>query len=215
MLGLVSLALVGTLALGSPTVWGQPAGLREASIVPYKAELALLHLPLDATKLRELLLWDRRDANWRRPQPGERVPAETAAPVLLVHLWADWCKPCRDEFPLLRDFAPALAARYRGRVQFVYVAVGTGASELEAFLTANKGRMPEAPLFLDLSEKGISAPLRERSARGELSLPITLLLDDQRVIRQAFIGSLVNRRAEVAESVERLWQLVTRPANRP
>lgn len=212
---LAALTLASAVALFPLAGRGQPMVRGEAGGVSYKTELALLHLPLDAAKLRELLVWDPRDTNWRRPQPSERVPSEAAAPVLLVHLWADWCKPCREEFPLLREFAPALEARYRGRVKFVYVAVGTGAAELDGLLAASKGRMPEAPLYLDLSEKGLSAPLRQRSARGELSLPMTLLLDDQRIIRQAFVGSLQNRRAEVAESVERLWQLVTKTAQRP
>lgn len=209
------LILVGSMGLFPPAVGGQPATQRGAGIVPHQAELALLHLPLDSAKLRELLIWDKRDTNWRRPQTGENVPSATEAPVLLVHLWADWCKPCREEFPLLRDFAPALEAKYRGRVKFIYVAVDTGASELDGFLAANKGRMPEAALYLDVSERGITAPLRERSLRGQLSLPTTLLLDDRRVIRQAFVGPLLNRRAEVAESVERLWQLVTKTPRLP
>ena len=41
---------------------------------------------------------------------GERIQ-QSSAPVTLVHVWATWCEPCREEFPELLRVRQAYASR--------------------------------------------------------------------------------------------------------
>lgn len=175
----------------------------------YQTEVSLLHTRIDKTRLEQILVWDVRDANWRKPKDNEATPNSTDAPLLIVHLWADWCKPCREEFQVLKSLAPTIEARYRRRVRFIYVAMETGSANMERFLEANKDIMPSARFYLDAGEGGIASTLRSRLASGRLSLPTTLLLDSQRIVRQAIVGPINNRRAEFVDSINRLLPVAT------
>jgi thiol-disulfide isomerase/thioredoxin len=50
------------------------------------------------------------------------------APVVLVHLWATWCPPCREEFPLVVE----LQRKYRDRGLKVLLVSADTATNLEA-----------------------------------------------------------------------------------
>lgn len=175
----------------------------------YQNEISLLHTRLDKTRLEQILVWDARDANWRKPRPDEATPNGAEAPLLIINLWADWCKPCRDEFSVFKSLAPTIEARYKRRVRFVFVAVETGSANMERFLEANKEVVPAGRLYLDAGEGGIASMLRSRITSGRLSLPTTLLVDGQRVVRQAIVGPINNRRAELVDSIERLFAVAT------
>lgn len=175
-------------------------------------ESFLLHTPVAPALLDGLRIWDSLEHKWRAPRAGE-APAQKAA-VLVVHIWADYCKPCRQEMPLLRDFAQRLTQEHSGRVAVIYVAETPSSLEMDRFLTEEQARMPRAPQYLDTDEK-LAQIIRANRPSRELTLPVTLLLDEQRVIRQAVIGPMAASRAALFAGVAKLVHLAGRVTPRP
>lgn len=167
-------------------------------------EIALLHAQLDAAQLRRMQVWDDKRGEWRDAKPTELW--DDKVPVLIVHFWATWCAPCRDEFPIWRDLAPKLESRHQGQVRVLFVAVQSAGPDMEAFMAKNRAKMPAGPLYQDIGEQ-LSATLRQRVTGDRLSYPVTVWLDPQRVVRQTLVGSLQSRKAELMDSTERLVKL--------
>jgi len=176
-----------------------------------------MHQPIEVADLADLDVWDDRQVEWRPASPKERP--EQLAPVLVLHLFGSWCVPCLAEFPLWRDMAPALEAAHAGKLRVLYVALQTPRPAMEQMIRARRDALPAlgpgSRWRSDTSER-LSNGLRKAipGGNGKLPLPVTLLVDDQRVIRQAFVGPIDRRRSELAESVERLVKLVSRIAPR-
>ncbi len=150
------------------------------------------------------------------------VPDQTAKLVVL-HVWATWCKPCMPELAELgRIFAdPALAAAK------LVVVVESGQNDKPDQLLSKKPDQPlssqpdqllskvqeaikawpalgsKVPLFLDATD-GISRLVGKQTAFGQPSYPTTLLLDSCGVIRHAFVGSIVGRVGVFELAVRRL-----------
>lgn len=167
-------------------------------------EIALLHTQLDAGQLRRMQVWDDKYAEWRDAKPTEL--SDDKAPVLLVHFWATWCGPCREEFPIWRELAPKIESRFKGQVRILFVAVQSAGPDMEAFMETNRAKMPKGLLYQDIGDR-LSGALRQRVPGERLSYPVTVWLDPQRVVRQALVGSLQARRSELMDSTERLLKL--------
>lgn len=90
--------------------------------------------------------------------------------VVLLNLWATWCPPCREELPVLEQFARA----YAGRVVVLGVDQGESASVARDFARA---RGVTYPMLVDLNEQ------YGRAYQG-LGLPTTVIVDrDGHVVR--------------------------------
>lgn len=184
----------------------------------HRQELALMHQVIRRSDLADLDLWDARAQEWRAAKPPEQV--DQLAPVLLLHFFGSWCEPCKAEFPIWRDIAPKLEAAHRGKLRVVYVALTTSRSDMERFTRENRDKLPPlAPgsaWYSDASER-LSTGLRQALllGSGKLPVPLTLWVDDQRVVRQVLVGSIDRRRMELLESTERLVRLVTRDRAKP
>jgi thiol-disulfide isomerase/thioredoxin len=91
----------------------------------------------------------------RRPAPDlELVSADGVrsrladhrGKVVLVHFWASWCPPCRDELPLLLRLGDELAAG--GGFQLLAVTTDEDWRDVRAFL----GRAPPPTVQMDPAE---------------------------------------------------------------
>lgn len=141
------------------------------------AESGLLHRRLNLSTLNR---YHRGQKIWL---PLRLAPAR----LYVVNLWGVHCAPCRAEFPLLRNIARAWQSQKD--VQFLYVAdppLDSPAEEVVRFWQELAAQLPDAD------------PVRSRddSLRQELdnqAQPITLLLDAQLVVRQAFVGAIGDR----------------------
>lgn len=175
--------------------------IKSADQADAEAAHALEQLPL-ASYLKNLLVWDDKDANWQVAR-GADAPNERA-PVVVVHLWADWCKPCREEFPILRDLAEQVEAANPSKVQFLYLSQTQGQAEMQSFLFKYRARMPKAPIY---QSTALGEFLLRQLSRTGLPLPITLILDERRVVRSVLIGSVARQRGHVASTIARLVSL--------
>lgn len=170
-----------------------------------RRELRLLNFPLDRTALRTLSVWDNRTDDLRDARPGESVDDST--PVLILHLWATWCTPCKEEFPLWRDVGTSLTAQHKGRVRVAHVALQSDSSGMADFVNEMQGKLPFPLEHFDGHER-LAEQLR--LIDKQMPLPLTLLLDNGRTVRQAFIGPISNRRQELVDATARLVRLVSK-----
>jgi thiol-disulfide isomerase/thioredoxin len=192
---------------------GEVAAEPAADFSPvHRSEAFLLHRTIDARLLRGFQIWDARLANWRPAAPTEIAGAGAAerTPLVLLHLWADWCAPCREEFPVLRRFVESLQRTYGDKVRLVLLSETSGAKEMRAFLDKYRSALPVGPLYVDTGE-GVAQLLR-KDLPTTLPYPATLLLDGDRVVRHAIVGSIAARRAELLFAITRLLSLSASPA---
>lgn len=171
------------LAAGAATqvksVEVQPAG----ELLIRQQESQLLHRKVDLAGIRKL--------------EGERIVPETppVARVLIVHIWAVECRPCIEEFPVLRPILDSLGGLTQ--VKAVMVSETTELPKLQAFLRDNRALLPQLAQYQSSDE-------RLRASLQNHSQPATLLLDERGIVRQAFLGSIRHRRSELADAVRRL-----------
>ena len=117
------------------------------------------------------------------------------AKVFVVHVWGTWCQPCLEEFPLLKKMFPEGRG---GDAQLILVALQSSEESLRKFAREHVAEIPTAPQYSDADG---ALP----QALGMNRLPITLLVDRQWVIRQAFYGTVAapQRRNDLLNSIER------------
>ena len=169
--------------------------------------------------LPKLSYWDSVRKEWRTPEG--KLDQPTAGRVRVLHIWAHYCVPCKEEFPILKDMNQQIRKDYHGDVQFTYVAVDTHDSEaMKKFWTANSEQMPIGTLFGDHNDdltRTVEGLLPQKPQRGAgdataiaraLPLPMTLVLDEENVVRQALVGSIVSRRAELVNGVSQVYRWV-------
>lgn len=185
-------------------------------------EAALNHQRLVVPKLS---VWDGGKSDWRSPLPGE-IQSIAQAKLRILHFWAPWCPPCEKEFPLLRDISRNMMLSYAktpGMISFTYISVETDDSgAMVRFLAKNKDSMPIGLQFGDydkelrralvqfIPQAVRSGPPSDKSKQfaRQLPLPVTLVLDEENIVRMAFVGSLEGRQAEFVNGVESLRKLV-------
>lgn len=171
-----------------PSAWaGSPYSLADA-------EGALLHRRVSLTGSRQ---YSRAQKTW---QPLVLPSAR----VYVVNLWGVHCAPCRAEFPLLRNIQRA----WQGNrdVAFVYLAdppLESMPDEVLRFWQDGKDALPDA-------DPARSSDDALRQQLGTDTQPITLLLDAQLVVRQAFVGAIGDR--PLGAAIARL--LAIAPASR-
>src|SRR5262245_27710455 len=112
------------------------------SLETYRNEIGLLHHGVDRAALGVILVWDpansgspppesisqdvfgdekpaprcgRTGKDLREARPGERVDDGTS--LMILHLWATWCEPCKDELVMWSELGPRLVTQYKGRVR--------------------------------------------------------------------------------------------------
>lgn len=185
---IVKALLFAILLEGSPDE--ASAGPSDTESRLREVEAALLHKRLDLSSVV------RRNAPAGGWEPLELQPAK----VYVVNLWSVHCQPCVAEMPLF-----AKIVRGWGRnsdVQFLFVAdppSDTPVDEVERF-------WQKPPVELPKVEPCRTTNDRLRDALEVGTQPITLLLDENLVVRQVFAGALGNR--PLGAFIERLQAAV-------
>ena len=94
---------------------------------------------------------------------GEAVALRALPGPAVINLWASWCGPCRDELPVMQEFAD----RAGGRVHVLGVDVG---DSREAAASFGAGRSVTMPTLYDRERKLLTA-------LGKVNLPVTVFVD--------------------------------------
>lgn len=101
--------------------------------------------------------------------------SKLAGHFVLVHFWATWCTPCREELRSLEYFA----RRYQGKLEILAITVDDEWSEVERFFA---GQKPTFTLLWD--------PQRQVAAEyGTEKFPETYLVDPRGKIHSKFVGA--------------------------
>ncbi len=99
----------------------------------------------------------------RRDGSIEVLPARPGRPTLL-HFWATWCPPCREELPSLLGLARRLERS--GEMRVVAIATDPGWAEVDSFLAGDVSRH----VYRDRDRKAVRA-------YGVTGLPDTHVID--------------------------------------
>jgi thiol-disulfide isomerase/thioredoxin len=192
------------LQLGSPDA--------RPSAIPmdiYLQEMDLQNLPLDRKVLRELSVWDQEAAGGlRKPRHPEVFDNSNTTPILILHLFATWCGPCKGELPLWRKLKSPLWNKSSGRVRIVHILMQKNTDELQSLVReVGEDKMPHGPLYVDRSESLSQNLSRAFDDKSLPPLPITLFLDPERNVRRAIVGSIAGRTPEVFATSIRMLRL--------
>lgn len=176
---LVSLyvALLGSIRLSLADAYRFEGPLREV-------EASLLHRRLDLTHIAR---WNRLLNNWQSLQ----IPR---AEVYVVNLWSLDCPACIAEMPLFARLIQGWKGQRRVRFLFVAEAISENEPD-ELGLFWQRSALQQEELYRTTND-------RIRGLVGTRAQPLTLLLDESLVVRQAFVGA-INSHA-VGASIERL-----------
>lgn len=140
-------------------------------------ERSLRHLRLDLNEVRQ----------WEDDRPSSRR-LSTKKPWLVVHLFSLDCPPCLEELPQLKP----LFQRNMPDIEFALVLETLDLQRIRDFLQKEAGRLPDVDLYLSTDRR-----LRSTAQIGIDTVPLTLVLDQQLVVRQAFVGSLKDRMSQL------------------
>ena len=186
-----------TRALGSlfaPLLAGQLHAAEPTEAELRRLEASLLHRRLDLGSVR---MWDCKSQRW---QPFRQAKER----VLVLQLWAVECLPCIQEMPLLRNMVSGW--QHETAVRFLFISETLEEDKLTQFWCKDKkGTVPDLNSY-----QSTDGRLRDVLETGKQ--PLTLLLDRDFVIREAFVGALAARPRELAAAVTRLVA-ATHPAS--
>ncbi len=182
-----------SLLLGHVALAGEP------SLSVRREEARLLNQVIPTTILGDKLrVWE--GTGWRAASAVEGN--RTKAKVLVVNLWATYCKPCLEEFPVLREMAQRIEGDYQQDVQFVFLSETSDPQLMRDYVAKNAKILPhKSPLYLDENEN-VARILRWVQPGGSMSLPTTIILDENRSIRYAMIGAMIDRRSELVNAID-------------
>lgn len=167
------------------------SGRSQTAANEIERERSLRHIRLS---LDEILLWDDDHLSNKQLVPFK--------PVLVVHLFSLDCPPCLEELPSLKEV-------FHGNwkdVQFAMVLETLDEGRIREFLRTSRSKLPEGvPLYVSTDRR-----IRDTSQLGINTIPVTLLLDKQRVVRQSFVGGLKDRMHELTRALSGLQKALTK-----
>lgn len=145
-----------------------------ASPAPASGE-SMLHLHLELGAVKAL------DLSAQGPSVGSSL-TDAKELVLVLNFWRTDCPPCVDEFPVLKSI---FQGPHPGSELYM-VSESLDLDAVRRFQAAHRSEMPDARLYVNTDRK-LRFQLRSDT------IPLTLLLDKKRVVRQVFVGAIHRR----------------------
>lgn len=162
-------------------VAGRPAAADAVSPADREVERRLRHVRLG---LDEMRLWSNGAVSTKS--------LSSHSPLLVVHLFSLDCPPCLREIKHLQR----LFQQNTPETEFAMVLETLDANRIRQFKIDYKEQFPDVDLYISTNRR-----IRDASQLGVENVPITLLLDRDRVIRHAFVGILTHRQEEFLAAI--------------
>lgn len=176
-----------------------------------------VHLLNQQLPLPPLDVWDP-SGKWRSSLDNEKPPRSR---LRVVHLWADYCTPCLQEFPQLKAIVEKSGRTFgRDELQFIFISESIETPAMKAFMDKNSKLLPPGAMYGDagfalrddilrmLPPYLLSGSRQDRGTAGRgLPLPLTVVLDENDVVRLAFVGALEGRVGDLMNGVSQLNQV--------
>ena len=113
------------------------------------------------------------DITWK-DHAQTRSLADEAGHYVLVHFWASWCKPCREEMPEITAWA-----RAHPNIVFVPISLDDKAADAASFLKHSE--LTGVPVLMGSVDQAQSLGIR--------GLPTTMIIDPQGHVVRSMVGS--------------------------
>lgn len=121
------------------------------------------------------------------PSLSDRIPTGGGR-WTWVNLWAAWCKPCKEEIPLLKTWETQLA-QAGTPMNLAFLSLDDDERQARRFLESQPVNGLRASWWLQ-EGKGRAAWMEAVSLKAEPQLPIHILLDPQGTIRCVIEGAI-------------------------
>lgn len=125
---------------------------------------------------------------------------------MLIHVWSVHCPPCVREMPRLSQLFARLSEL--SPIRIVLLAEDT-LDALDKYLKTPQAALPDSELYA----VGRASQLRAKLQHAPL--PLTLMVDEHMVIREAWVGELASRQNELLSTVERLCSSIGAACRKP
>jgi len=167
---------------------------RPKSVAPLKADGPLCDRVFDAGSAKLLSLPDGRAVR-NGPETGER-------PWTWINVWAVWCKPCKEEMPMLSDWAGDVRVR-GGALRLIFLSVDDDKRQLDRFIgTAGKGLDGDFVWVEDVHAR--ARFYKDLGFKDDPTLPVHAILDPSGRMRCVHVGT-VDKDALLKFSKENLF----------
>lgn len=117
---------------------------------------------------------------------GDKIP--TGGRWTWLNLWAAWCKPCKDEIPLLKSWEARLA-QSGTPITLAFLSLDDDERQARKFLEAQPAAGLRASWWLQ-EGKGRAAWLEGVRLKESAQLPVHILLDPQGAVRCVIDGAI-------------------------
>ena len=176
-----------------------------------------VHLLNQQLPLPPLDVWDH-SGKWRSALENEKPPRSR---LRVVHLWADYCAPCLQEFPQLKSIVEKSGRSFApDELQFIFISETVETPAMRSFMDKNSRILPPGAMYGDagfalrdsilrvLPPYLLGGSKQDRGTGGRgLPLPMTVVLDESDVVRLAFVGALEGRIGDLMNGVAQLNQV--------
>jgi thiol-disulfide isomerase/thioredoxin len=112
------------------------------------------------------------DISWKDHAQTRSLSAE-AGHYVLVHFWASWCPPCREEMPEITAWAEAHPG-----IVFIPISLDDKAADAARFLKANN---LSVPVLMGSADQAMSLGIR--------GLPTTIIINPEGKVVRSMLGA--------------------------
>lgn len=178
-------------ASSSPTIEETKAAAAAAAASPEAAAGPLCDSRFDAASARGLALPTGR---WiKRFAPTGKA---TASAWTWISLWAAWCKPCKEEMPILSAWATRLRGQGKG-MKVLFLSVDDDERQLNRFMSAQGAALAGDFLWVE-DEAARTRFYQSIGVSNPPTLPVQVLLDPSGKVRCVRVGSIGSRELDQA-----------------